>query len=100
MHKAKSIAGAFGLLLATVLMNAHSVVAQSTIMNAPSTDVVAEVRPGEPAAMLLHFAPGAPREGYFEGLARFATEGHPSEDALAEFYRLHDNHWLPSEPEG
>jgi len=55
---------------------------------------------GEPATMLLHFAPGAPREGYFEGLARFATEGRPSEDALAEFYRLHDNHWLPSEPEG
>ena len=23
---------------------------------------------GEPATMLLHFAPGAPREGYFEGL--------------------------------
>ncbi|MGI8567058.1 MAG: hypothetical protein ACR2LZ_11320 [Pyrinomonadaceae bacterium] len=42
MHKAKSIAGAFGLLLASILMTAHSVVAQSTIMNAPSTDVVAE----------------------------------------------------------
>src|ERR1700712_1484607 len=25
-----------------------------------------------PASMLLHFAPGAPREGYFEGLARLA----------------------------
>ena len=27
---------------------------------------------GEPASMLIHFAPGAPREGYFEGLAEFA----------------------------
>ena len=24
---------------------------------------------GEPASMLLHFSPGAPREGYFEGLS-------------------------------
>ena len=28
---------------------------------------------GAPASMLIHFAPGAPREGYFEGLARFAA---------------------------
>ena len=49
---------------------------------------------GEPASMLLHFAPGAPREGYFEGLAEFAVKGQPSDEELAEFYRRHDNHWL------
>ena len=49
---------------------------------------------GEPASMLLHFAPGAPREGYFEGLAEFARSGRPGPDKLAEFYRLHDNVWL------
>ena len=49
---------------------------------------------GEPASMLIHFAPGAPREGYFEGLAEFAVSGRPGEAELAEFYRHHDNVWL------
>lgn len=48
---------------------------------------------GEAASMLLHFAPGAPREGYFEGLAEFARTGRPSDDEMVEFYRLHDNIW-------
>ncbi len=46
---------------------------------------------GEPASMLLHFAPGAPREGYFEGLV---TLDHASEEERADFYRRHDNVWL------
>ena len=46
---------------------------------------------GAPASMLIHFAPGAPREGYFEGLARFAEVGRPSEEELADFYDRHDN---------
>jgi mannose-6-phosphate isomerase-like protein (cupin superfamily) len=49
---------------------------------------------GEPASMLLHFAPGAPREGYFEGLARFATYGKPDAEESAAFYLRHDNVWL------
>jgi mannose-6-phosphate isomerase-like protein (cupin superfamily) len=49
---------------------------------------------GAPASMLIHFAPGAPREGYFEGNARFAVSGRPGEDELAEFYRVHDNYWV------
>jgi len=49
---------------------------------------------GEPASMLIHFAPGAPREGYFEGLAEFAVSGQPGEAELAEFYRHHDNIWV------
>jgi mannose-6-phosphate isomerase-like protein (cupin superfamily) len=49
---------------------------------------------GEPATMLLHFAPGAPREGYFEGLAEFSRSGQPGSEELADFYRLHDNTWL------
>ena len=44
-----------------------------------------------PASMLIHFAPGAPREGYFEGLARWATDGRPSEVDADAFYRAHDN---------
>jgi len=46
------------------------------------------------ASMLIHFAPGAPREGYFEGNARFAAEGRPPEDVMAAFYAEHDNVWL------
>ncbi|MFI5959084.1 cupin domain-containing protein [Cryptosporangium sp. NPDC051539] len=46
---------------------------------------------GEPASMLLHFAPGAPREDYFEGLLRL---GGMSDEEKAEFYAEHDNHWL------
>jgi mannose-6-phosphate isomerase-like protein (cupin superfamily) len=47
---------------------------------------------GEPASMLLHFAPGAPREGYFEGLLEGL--GGMSEEERAEFFLRHDNHWL------
>ena len=49
---------------------------------------------GEPASMLLHFAPGAPREGYFEGLAEIAVSGPRSEEEMAAFYLRHDNTWL------
>jgi oxalate decarboxylase/phosphoglucose isomerase-like protein (cupin superfamily) len=46
---------------------------------------------GEPASMLIHFAPGAPREAYFEGTV--AVPGMTAEERAA-FYLLHDNHWL------
>jgi mannose-6-phosphate isomerase-like protein (cupin superfamily) len=46
---------------------------------------------GEPASMLLLFAPGAPREGYFEGLAGL---GRLSEQEKAEFFIHHDTYWL------
>lgn len=49
---------------------------------------------GEPASMLILFAPGAPREKYFEGLAEIARTGvRPSESELAEFYLRHDTYW-------
>jgi mannose-6-phosphate isomerase-like protein (cupin superfamily) len=46
---------------------------------------------GQPAAMLLHFAPGAPREDYFEGLPEMAGA---SEEARAEFFLRHDTFWV------
>lgn len=46
---------------------------------------------GVPASMLLHFAPGAPREGYFEGLLDLAGT---TEQERAEFFLRHDNVWL------
>jgi mannose-6-phosphate isomerase-like protein (cupin superfamily) len=46
---------------------------------------------GEPASMLLHFAPGAPREGYFEGIVDLAEM---TEDQRVEFYLRHDTFWV------
>lgn len=46
---------------------------------------------GEPAEMLLHFSPGAPRERYFEGLPG-VTEMSPVD--RYEFYHRHDNIWV------
>jgi mannose-6-phosphate isomerase-like protein (cupin superfamily) len=46
---------------------------------------------GEPASMLLHFAPGAPRESYFEGLLTLADK---SDEEKAEFFREHDTYWV------
>lgn len=43
---------------------------------------------GEPASMLLLFVPGAPREGYFEGLGRLSEM---SDTERAEFFVRHDN---------
>lgn len=47
---------------------------------------------GEPASMLILFAPGAPREAYFEGLVEIA-EGRwaPSHEELQAFLEEHDN---------
>jgi quercetin dioxygenase-like cupin family protein len=49
---------------------------------------------GESASMLILFAPGAPREAYFEGLAALADGPPRSEEEMAEFFRAHDNHWV------
>ena len=46
------------------------------------------------ASMLIHFSPGAPREAYFEGNARFAAAGRASDEVMAAFYAEHDNVWV------
>ena len=46
---------------------------------------------GQPASMLILFAPGAPREGYFEGLAGL---GDLSEAEREEFFLRHDTYWV------
>lgn len=43
---------------------------------------------GAPASMLIHFSPGAPREGYFEGLPGIRGA---SEEERTAFYLAHDN---------
>lgn len=46
---------------------------------------------GAPASMLIHFAPGTPREPYFEGLDRLAEM---SDEEKAAFFVAHDNIYL------
>ena len=49
---------------------------------------------GEPASMLILFAPGAPREDYFETLADAARREAMDEQARTEFYLRHDTYWV------
>ncbi len=49
---------------------------------------------GEPASMLILFAPGAPREEYFETLADAARGAAMSDEQQAEFFVRHDTYWL------
>ena len=46
---------------------------------------------GQQASMLILFAPGAPREGYFEGLAGL---GGLSEEERDAFMTFHDTFWV------
>jgi mannose-6-phosphate isomerase-like protein (cupin superfamily) len=46
---------------------------------------------GAPASMLIHFAPGAPREQYFEGLNHL---DEMSQEERADFFLAHDNNFL------
>jgi mannose-6-phosphate isomerase-like protein (cupin superfamily) len=49
---------------------------------------------GVPASLLLVFAPGAPREDYFETLARVAEGLVLNDEERAAFYLRHDTYWL------
>ena len=50
---------------------------------------------GAEASMLILFAPGAPREAYFEGLMEIANrKDTPSEEEMADFFERHDNIWV------
>jgi mannose-6-phosphate isomerase-like protein (cupin superfamily) len=48
---------------------------------------------GEPASMLILFAPGAPREDYFETLARVGEGIVMSDEEKMAFYLRHDTFW-------
>ena len=45
--------------------------------------------------MLILFAPGAPREEYFETLAKVGHGLVLSDEEKTALYLRHDNHWLP-----
>ena len=50
---------------------------------------------GAPASMLLLFAPGAPREPYFEALAEAARTGKPlSAEEMQALYLAHDTYMV------
>jgi len=47
-----------------------------------------------PASMLILFAPGAPREDYFETLARVGEGMTMTEEEKTAFYLRHDTFWI------
>ena len=49
---------------------------------------------GAPASMLILFAPGAPREAYFETLAEIAAGRQLSDEERVDLNRLHDSYFL------
>lgn len=49
---------------------------------------------GEHASMLILFAPGAPREDYFETLARVSFGESMTDDERAAFMLRHDTFWV------
>jgi len=49
---------------------------------------------GEAASMLLLFAPGAPREEYFETLRDWGQGKTVTDEEKAEFFVRHDTYWL------
>jgi quercetin dioxygenase-like cupin family protein len=49
---------------------------------------------GEPAAVLLLFTPGAPREDYFETLADAARRAEMTAEDWTDFYLRHDTFWI------
>lgn len=50
---------------------------------------------GAPASMLLHFAPGVPRESYFEELAEVAAAGRRlTDDEWTDLFRRHDQYMV------
>jgi mannose-6-phosphate isomerase-like protein (cupin superfamily) len=48
----------------------------------------------EPGSMMLLFAPGAPREGYFEAIAQKAAGRQFSDEEWDELCRRHDNYFI------
>jgi mannose-6-phosphate isomerase-like protein (cupin superfamily) len=48
----------------------------------------------EPVSMLILFAPGAPREAYFEAIAERVAGRHFSDDEWTELCRRHDNYFV------
>ncbi len=48
---------------------------------------------GAPASMLILFAPGAPREDYFETTARTAAGLVMTDEEKAAFFIRHDTYW-------
>jgi quercetin dioxygenase-like cupin family protein len=49
---------------------------------------------GAPASMLILFAPGAPREEYFETTSRFSRGLTMTDEERAAFYVRHDTYWV------
>ena len=95
-HFHKSITESFYVLTGSVRLYDGSewVTAQSgDFLHVPEGGVHG-FRGSDHASMLLMFSPGAPREDYFETLARVSKGEVMSEEERLAFYLRHDNYWV------
>lgn len=94
-HFHRTIAESFFVLVGTVRIYDGDVWRDATpgdFVHVPEGGVHAfRNESGAPASLLIHFAPGAPREAYFEGLAHLADL---TDDERARFFVEHDNIWV------
>ncbi|HEV3169786.1 MAG TPA: cupin domain-containing protein [Actinocrinis sp.] len=92
-HFHKSISESFFILHGTVkLFNGETWIEarQGDFLYVPAGGLHAfKNESGQQASMLLLFAPGAPREGYFEGLLKGIAD-----DQRAAFMLKHDTYWV------
>lgn len=94
-HFHRSISESFYVLEGTVRLfdgNAWTEAQRGDFLFVPPGGVHAfRNESGVPASMLILFAPGAPREDYFERVVEAAGW---SEDERAAFFLRHDTYWL------
>ena len=97
-HFHRTISESFFVLSGTVSLydgNAWRDATAGDFMYVPAGGIHAfKNKSGDVASMLLLFAPGAPREEYFETLAAIGHGRQLTEEQRADLYRRHDNHWL------
>jgi quercetin dioxygenase-like cupin family protein len=97
-HFHKAIAEAFYVLYGTVRLfdgNQWLDGRQGDYLYVPEGGIHAfRNESGAPASMLLLFAPGAPREDYFETLARVAEGLVMTDEERAAFFIRHDTYWV------
>jgi quercetin dioxygenase-like cupin family protein len=95
-HFHRSITESFYVLEGTVRLydgNGWVTAAAGDFLHVPEGGIHG-FRGGDHARMLLMFAPGAPREDYFETLAAVGRGAPMSDDERVAFMLQHDTYWV------
>jgi mannose-6-phosphate isomerase-like protein (cupin superfamily) len=96
-HFHRSISESFFVLSGTVSLydgKQWTDAAPGDFLFVPEGGIHAFRNPAGPASMLILFAPGAPREDYFETLDRMGRGLTLTDEEKAAFYVRHDTFWV------